>query len=182
MEDNKIIQLYFERNEDAIAKTSDKYGRYLNVIANNVLNDEEDTKECVNDTYLKAWNVIPPQIPQNFKIFLGRITRNLAIDKYRNNHAKKRYDGMTVLLSELDECIMDRGLIEEDILAKELAEYINIWLSDLKEKQRVIFVKRFWYGHSVEKIATSLNMRSNSVSVVIKRLKTDLANYLANKI
>ena len=121
MEDNQIIELYFRRDESALTETAKKYGTFCFRIAMNVLSVKEDAEECVNDTYHTAWNQIPPTKPDSFKAFLGRIVRNFAISKYRALHAKKRFNGLEVMLSELGECVPGAESIEQEIEAKELS-------------------------------------------------------------
>ena len=113
MKDEEIIDLFFARNEEAISETEKKYGKYCSYIANNILKNKEDTDECVSDTYLNAWNTIPPQRPSIFKAFLGKITRNLALNLYKKDHTQKRYHGIAIAIDELAECIPDEFDIEE---------------------------------------------------------------------
>ena len=127
MEDEQIIELYFERLENAIIETNKKYGKYCNCIAFNILQNKEDSKECVNDTYLNVWNVIPPQRPNIFRLFLGKITRNLALKKYEKRKAKKRTDNVEVVLEELQEFVSNNS-IEQTAEYEDLVESINKFL------------------------------------------------------
>lgn len=181
VDDKTIIQHYWDRDECAIAETDEKYGSYCRSIANNILSDREDTQECVNDTYLKTWNTIPPQWPRVLPAFLGRIVRNLAINMYERNNAIKRGGGQPVLaLHELEECIPDRAMdIECD--ENELGEIIDSFLGLLSSKNRKIFVMRYWYTESVRNISECMKMSENSVSAVLKRLRKKLRKYLAEK-
>ena len=155
MEDLEIIELFFERNENAINETERKYGRYLFKIAYNILFDSEDCKECVNDTYMKAWNVIPPQNPKVLSTFLGKITRRLAIDVFRKKHAEKRGDSEFALsLSELDECVPEKFSAEDKFDENELSESINRFLSSLSEENRDIFICRYFYSDYIKEIAS----------------------------
>ncbi len=155
MEDFKIIELFFERKECAIAETERKYGRYLSKIAYNILFDSEDSEECVNDTYMKAWNTIPPQKPMVLRSFLGKITRSLAIDIFRKKHAEKRGNSEFALsLSELDECIPDKLSAESEFEQKELSESINRFLASLSKENCDIFICRYFYSDSIKEIAS----------------------------
>ena len=178
MLDNEIIKLYYARKEQAISETAVKYGKYLNHIAFGILGSKEDSEECVNDTYHKAWNSIPPQLPDSLIAFLGRITRNLSISRYRANHAAKRYDGMELMLSELEECIPDHNDVESTIEAKMLSEMISKWLYTLEESDRVLFVRRYWYALSAQELAAEFNTTVNSLNVKLCRLRKSLKAYL----
>ena len=133
MEDKQIIELYFERNEQAIRETENQYGSFCLRIAMNILSIREDAEECVNDTYYSVWKQIPPTVPVSFRAFLGRITRNLSISRFRAMRAKKRYSGMEVLLSELEDCVPSSVNVEQFMEAKQLSEYISDWLDSFSE-------------------------------------------------
>ena len=142
MEDSRIIELYWERSEQAIAETAAKYGSYCYTIAYNVLHNREDAGECVNDTYLGAWDSMPPQRPSILSAFLGKITRNLALKCWRDAHVQKRGGGqLPVVLEELEECISGRLSVEEQIEAKLLSEWINDFVAQLAEEERQVFGK-----------------------------------------
>ena len=126
MEDSMIIEMYWNRNESAIEETDKKYGSYCFAVANNILNSKEDSDECVNDTWLRAWNAIPPKKPERFRVFLARITRNLSFDKYKMKNASRRKGEMLYILDELSECIPAGNSIEESFDAAELENYIDI--------------------------------------------------------
>lgn len=181
MLDNEIINLYFARNEDAITETDMKYGKYLNRIAFNVLGSPEDSEECVNDTYHSAWNIIPPQIPLSLMAFLGKITRNLSISRYRANHALKRYNGMEIMLSELEECVPDSFSVEGEIEAKEVSGAISAWLRTLGEDDRRMFVRRYWYGIGASELAGEEHITVNRVNVRLCRLRKGLKAYLVKE-
>lgn len=179
MEDLKIIELFFDRKEYAIAETERKYGHYLLKIAYNILFDTEDSEECVNDTYMKAWNTIPPQRPKVLSTFLGKITRHLAIDVFRRKHAEKRGNSEFALsLSELDECIPDSFSAEAEFEQKELSENINRFLASLSKENRDIFVCRYFYSDSIKEISsffgTSETKIKNSLFRSRKILKEQL--------
>lgn len=180
MEDSKIIELYWQRNEDAIKQTQDKYGRYCHSIAYNILCSDEDAKECVNDTYVKTWNSIPPTRPTRFSSFIGKITRNLALDRYDVSKAQKRDGGILESLDELAECIPDvqGGEIAADA---ELGEAINGFLAELSKRKRIIFMQRYWYCCSVKDIALNLGMSESNVKVTLMRTRNEFREYLTRK-
>ena len=181
MEDNQIIDLYFRRDESALTETANKYGTFCLRIAMNVVNVREDAEECVNDTYHTAWNQIPPIRPYSFKAFLGRIVRNFAISKYRALHAKKRFNGLEVMLSELGDCVPAAESVEQEMEAKELTEYINSWLADLKQEDRVLFVRRYWYGDEVKDLARKCGVSGTQMTQRMLRLRRKLKEYLTEK-
>ena len=181
MEDNQIIDLYFHRDESALTETANKYGTFCLRIAMNVVNVREDAEECVNDTYHTAWNQIPPTRPDSFKAFLGRIVRNFAISKYRALHAKKRFNGLEVMLSEIGDCIPATESVEQEMEAKELTEYINSWLADLKQEDRLLFVRRYWYGDEVKDLARKCGVSGTQMTQRMLRLRRKLKEYLTEK-
>ena len=182
MDDAKIVQLYFERNEQAIKETAKKYGRYCTSIAKNILGNDEDAEECVNDTYLNTWNSIPPHKPKMLSSFLGKIVRNLAFNRYKHNHADKRGGGeLTLVLDELAECVSGSDNVADAYLMKELVSSINQFLSTLPEDKRNIFIRRYWYTESVVAIAKRYNMESTAVSMTLSRLRIKLHNYLIER-
>ena len=181
MEDQQIIELYFCRDESALTETAKKYGTFCLRIAMNVLNIKEDAEECVNDTYHTAWNQIPPTKPDSFRAFLGRIVRNFAISKYRSLHAKKRFNGLEVMLSELGDCIPSIESVEQEFEAKELTQYINIWLSELKAEDRVLFVRRYWYGDEVRDLARKCGVTGTQMTQRMLRLRRKLKAFLEEK-
>lgn len=181
MEDRQIIELYFQRNETAITETANKYGAFCHKIAMNILSIREDAEECVNDTYHSVWNQIPPTNPNSFRAFLGRITRNLSISRFRTLHAQKRYAGMELMLSELEECIPAPNTIERTIESKELTGYINKWLTTLPEQDAMLFLRRYWYGDSVKDLAKKTNLTAAKMAQTMLRLRKSLKAYLEQK-
>ena len=181
MEDQQIIELYFCRDESALTETAKKYGTFCLRIAMNVLNVKEDAEECVNDTYHTAWNQIPPTKPESFKAFLGKIVRNWSISKYRARHAKKRFNGMELMLSELNDCVPAAGDVEQEIEAKELTEFINLWLEGLKTEERVLFVRRYWYGEEVRDLAKKCGVTATKMTQKLLRLRRKLKAFLTEK-
>ena len=178
MDDAKIVQLYWDRNEQAIPATADKYGNYCNSIAKNILGNKEDAEECVNDTYLNAWNSMPPHRPSILSTFLGKITRNLSIKCYKRNTADKRGGGQaTVVLDEIAEFVSDTDSVEREIDRKELVKVIDDFLDRLPTDKKVIFVCRYWYFDSISDIAVRFGMTENNVSVTLNRLRLKLHTF-----
>ena len=174
MEDIQIIELYWQRNEQAITETSSKYGMFCFSIARNSLSIHEDAEECVNDTYHQVWNVIPPQRPNKFRPWLGKIVRNIALNLWNKNHTQKRYAGMTELLSELEDCIPASQTVEAEIEEKELAEHIDRWLRSLDREDRILFVRRYWNGVPLCDLASEIGMASGKLAQRMYRLRISL--------
>ncbi len=182
MEDAKIVQLYWDRDEQAIPATSDKYGSYCASIARNILGNAEDAEECVNDTYLHAWNAMPPHRPKMLSTFLGKLTRNLSLNRCRHNDAEKRGGGQSAaVLDELAELVSGGGEPEQEIDRRELLEAINVFLDELPRDKRRIFVCRYWYFDSVSEIAARFGLTENRVSVTLSRLRRKLHDYLSER-
>lgn len=182
MEDRRIVQLYWDRDQNAIAFTAKKYGGYCTSIAMNILANNEDAEECVNDTYLNAWNSMPPHKPGVLSTFLGKITRNLSLNRYRQNHAVKR-GGYNVpeVLDELSDCVSDTDTVEQEIDRRELINTINDFLASLSREKCNIFVCRYWYFDSISDIAKRFKMTENNVYVTLSRLRNQLHNYLTER-
>lgn len=178
MEDRQIIDLYWTRDETAIDETARKYGSFCHKIAVNILSLEEDARECVNDAYYKAWTSIPPQRPASLRAWLGRVIRNIAINRWNQNHAKKRYSGMEQLLDELAECIPDSGTVEDEVECLELTAILNEWLSRLPSDERILFVRRYWYGDSLKELANRMDISSAKLAKTMYRLRLDLKSVL----
>lgn len=175
MEDSQIIELYLHRNSDAIRETEIKYGAYCMTIANRILRNREDSEECVNDTWLRAWNSIPPQIPRKMKMFLAKITRNLATNRFQAETAAKRGGGeQTLVLEELEECVAGSQNVEKELEAKELDECVRTFVRDLPEKEGNVFVRRYFFTESVAEIADRYGMTDNNVTVILCRVRKKL--------
>lgn len=176
MEDNLIIELYFRRDQRAVSETDVKYGKLCRSISIRIVRDENDAEECVNDTYLHAWNTIPPQRPNSLSAFLGRIVRNLSLDRYRRNTAEKRGGAAGFApFDELEECIPDTAVsIERQIEERELSACINAFLEELPQEQRVCFMRRYWLGEPLSDIAKRYGMSANSLGVTMHRLRAKL--------
>ena len=172
MEDEKIIELYFERNESAISETAEKYGNYLYKIAFNILSDNEDSEESVNDTYMSAWNTIPPEKPNVFSAFLSKITRYISLNRYRAGKAEKRGGGeIDAAFEEIEECVPDKSNIYDEIETKELAEIISDYLKKLPETERKIFVCRYYYLDSLSDISKQFGFSQSKVASMLHRTR-----------
>lgn len=178
MEDTQIVALYFSRSESAIEESSKKYGAALLRIAYNILSSHEDSEECVEDTYMRAWNSVPPQKPRSLGAYLGRIVRNLSINRWHENHAQKRFAGVEVLLSELSDCIPASQSVEEELTAEELSQRISEWLTMLPVDERVMFLRRYWYGDSLEMLARECGSTQNKLAGRLYRLRIKLKEAL----
>lgn len=182
MDDEAIIQMYLERDEKAIIATSEKYGAYCLSIASNILDNHEDAKECVNDTYLNTWNSIPPNRPKMLSAYLGKIVRNLSFNRYKKNKSQKRGFGqMDVILDEISEIVGRSNHPEEALNYKLLCENINSFLFGIPEKKRKIFVCRYWYADSIKDIAKRFEMTQSNVSVTLNRLRSKLHKFLIER-
>ncbi len=179
MEDNRIVDLYWQRDESAISETQQKYGNYLTKIAYNILADVEDSRESVNDTYLKAWYSMPPQKPCVLSTFLGRITRQISIDIYRKKNAKKRQGSEYALaLDELYDCASHNGAPEKEIEAQLLAKCIGDYLMTVSDEARNIFVCRYYFFDSMREIADHFGISESKVKSSLHRTRTGLKAYL----
>lgn len=174
MTDHEIIELFFARDEGAIRETDKKYGRYCHSIAQNILKSTPDAEECVNDTYLQAWRSIPPHRPAVLRLYLGKITRRLAIDKYRANKSRNR--GLEVALDEIAEILPAR---EED--DSELPALLADFLASLPAEERNLFILRYYNGHTVARLAKAFKMKPNNLSARLYRTREKLRAYLAER-
>lgn len=181
MEDSRIISLFFERSEQAIRELDCKYGGAVRKTAANILDDRQDVEECVNDTYLKVWNSIPPHAPNPLAAYVCRISRNLAINRYHANHAGKRGTNYGLVLDEMEECIPSGVSVETELEAKELSAAINRFLSTLPPEDRFLFVRRYWYADSVADLAAVTNSKVSRISVRLFRLREKLRNKLVKE-
>lgn len=182
MEDAQIIDLYWARQERALAETDRKYGGYCRAIAMNILKSHEDSEECVSDTWLRAWNAMPPQRPALLQAFLGRITRNLSLDRHRRAAAEKRGGGtLPLALEELGECVGAPGRVEEQLEQKELAQAIDRFLRELPERECSVFLRRYWYVDSISDIAVRFGLKENTVKSVLFRTRAQLRDYLTGE-
>ena len=179
MEDNQILDLYWERNPEAISQTDQKYGAYCRQISFQILRSREDSEECVNDTWLRAWNAMPPQRPAILPSFLGRITRNLSLDRYKAGHTGKRGGGqLLVALEELGTCIPAAESVEKALEDAELSRLIDRFLRTLPEKDQCIFLRRYWYVDTTLEIAHRYKMAEGTVKSSLHRSRQRLKAYL----
>lgn len=178
MEDSMIITLYNDRDERAIVESDAKYGAFCLAIAENILQSRPDSEECVNDTWLRAWNAIPPQLPRSLRAFFGRITRNLAFDRYRRRMSEKRGGELTVALDELGECVAHPDTVEDEIDARALGEAIDIFLGTLSERDRNVFLCRYYYTYSTADIAQAFGVKENYLRNLLSRLRGRLRAHL----
>ncbi len=178
MTDEEIISLFFERSEQAISELAAKHGAAVKRVALNILNDEEDARECVNDTWLGAWNSIPPNRPDPLRTYVCRIARNLAAKRFHAETAKKRCSQYDLALDELAECIPDRTGVEDVVAAKELADCIDRFLDTLSYEDRYLFMRRYWYADPLQSIAGSAGMSCGAAAVRLHRVRKKLKTML----
>ena len=179
MDDEKIVELYWERDENAIRQTQLKYGRYCYSIAFNILGDREDSEECESDTYLDAWNSIPPEKPPYLSAYLGMIARRRALDRYRHKRAQKRVeDKFAVSLCELEECLASEKSVVDELAEKELAKAISDFLYTLSETECNVFLRRYWYFDSIADICKRYGYGQSRVKMMLKRSREKLMKYL----
>ena len=182
MDDAMIIDLYFDRNEQAVDETARKYGNYCFTISKNILKNEGDAEECVNDTYLKAWNNIPPTKPLKLGTFLGRITRNLSLDRYKFNRTKKREGSeFELLLTELEDCISSDLTVEAEFDSNFVVQIINEWLLSQITENRKLFVRRYWHAESIKDLGNNYQMSESKVKSILFRMRKNLKIHLGEE-
>ena len=177
MDDKQIVDLFFERNENAILETEKKYSRYVNYIAANILPIKEDCEECASDVYLRLWNSIPPAKPDSLKSYIGTVTRNLALDMHDKNTAQKRKGEANLVYDEIAECIPATDT-EEITESMALKSAINKFLGSLNQRKRIVFMQRYWYLSSVKEIAEKNGLTENNVKITLMRLRAKLKKFL----
>ena len=178
MEDSAIIDLYWARDQLAIAASDEKYGALCRSLSQNILFNREDAEECVNDTWHRAWDTMPPQRPGSLRAYLARIVRNLSIDRWRARKARKRGGGLEVLLSELEDCVPVSSSAEEEAEARRVTDCIDRWLDTLPKTDRVAFVRRYWYGQRVDELAVQLGSTPKQMAQRLFRLRGSLRRAL----
>ncbi|MBR5524674.1 MAG: RNA polymerase sigma factor [Clostridia bacterium] len=179
MEDNRIVELFFARDEAALRLTREKYGRYLYAIAYGILQDAGDAQECENDTYLCAWQQIPPQQPRVLSAFLGAIARRQALDRYRHRHTAKRGGGVADLsLTELEECVPAGSTVYDGVESRELAAAISAFLHTLPEEECDLFLRRYWYMDSISALAQRYNCSQGRIRIWLMRTRRRLRDRL----
>ena len=179
MRDSDIVDLYWKRSELAIKETEKKYGRYCYSISYNILQNSEEAKECVNDTYLGAWESMPPNRPSRLSTYLGKITRNLSLNRFKYYSAEKRGLGQTELaLVELEDCISSKFSVEQVAEEKMLVQVLETFLWNQKEQKRNMFIRRYWYLQSIKEIARDYRMSESKVTSLLFRVRKELKEYL----
>lgn len=179
MKDHEIIDLYWKRDESAIPTSSEKYGSYCHSISYNILHNDQDAEECVNDTWLGAWKAMPPHRPERLSTFLGKITRNLSLDRFKKYTAAKRGLGQTELvLSELEDSIPDETSVEQILDEMILVKAINDFLYAQTEQKRNVFIRRYWYLFPIKDIAAVYDMSESKVASLLFRMRNDLKMHL----
>ena len=179
MDDSGIVDLFWARNQDAIAETDKKYGPYCRQISYNILRSAQDADECVNDAWLKAWNAMPPQRPQKLQAFLGKIVRNLSLDRWDRDRAGKRGGGQTaLLLSELSDCIPAPQTVEKALDDAAITAAVSAWLRQQTPKNHVAFVRRYWYADTTAQVARQVGLTEGGVKSLLHRLRESLRNHL----
>ena len=175
MEDSQIIELYWQKNTAAISESANKYGAYCFTIADNILHNTEDSEECVNDTWLHAWNAMPPGRPTVLRMFLAKITRNLSLDRFYARNAEKRGGGeITLVLDELAECLASRANVEAAYEGKELTQCIRHFVRELSERDGNVFVRRYFFTEPIAAIADRYGLTENNVMVILNRTRKKL--------
>ena len=180
MDDKKIIELYFRRDEDAITQTKECYGERLKALAYRILRSSEDAEECENDTYMKAWESIPPQQPQHFFAYLAKICRNTALNMLEKQKAEKRSAVIVELSHELSECLPDKQSLE-DTAEQELCEIISEFLKTVSKENRIIFIRRYFLSEAISDISKALSISESKVKSSLFRTRNKLRDYLSKE-
>lgn len=182
MDDASIVDLYWARSDNAIKETASKYGKYCYAIANNILFNSEDADESVNDTYWGAWNSMPPHRPSVLSSFLGKITRRISLNKWRDRHRERRGGGeVSIVLDELEDCLPSDYNLEEEILAAEMGMAINSFLIKLPDAERRVFICRYWYLDPISAICKQFGFSESKVKSMLHRTRSKLSLYLAKE-
>lgn len=179
MEDYNIVKLFWDRSEEAIKETSHKYANYCYRIAHNILSNEEDAEECVNDTYLNTWNSIPSHRPEHLSTYLGKITRNLAINRYKKRNSAKNGGGnLHYVLDELNECLPSNECVEDKVDEECVKEIINHFLYTISKEECNVFIRRYWYADSIFAISERYSLSASKVKSMLYRTRKKLKQYL----
>lgn len=181
MEDEKIIDLFFVRSEQAIRELDNKYGKICHNFSYNIVNSRQDAEECVNDAYLGAWNAIPPAKPNPLLSYIVKIVRNISLKIYYRKEAAKRNSTYTIAMEEIEACIADPNTVEAEIEARELARIIESFLDTLTVENRVIFMRRYWFSDSCKDIAEFVGLSEKNISVRLTRIRQKMKSYLAER-
>ncbi|MGN1138562.1 MAG: RNA polymerase sigma factor [Ruminococcus sp.] len=179
MEDRTIVEMYLNRNENAIKQTKEKYGHRLQALSENIVQDVQTAEECVNDTYLEAWNLIPPNEPRDYLYsFLARIVRHISLNSCRRKNRLKRNGKVLELTAEMEQCIPDTHSVDNQINQILLQETINKFLSELETEKRIIFMRRYWYLDSISQISRQFNFTESKVKTILFRCRNKLREQL----
>ncbi len=178
MEDTAIVTLYWQRDPEAIQASDEKYGPLCRSVSFNILRSREDADECVNDTWHRAWDTMPPQKPGSLRAYLCRIVRNLSIDRWRAGRSQKRGEGLEALTLELEDCVPAVPSAEEQWETREIAAAVERWLAELSDGDRALFLRRYWYAEAVKDLAGQLGWSPNRLSQRLRRLRLDLRQAL----
>ena len=181
IEDEKIIELFFHRSEEAIRELDIKYGKVYQKLSYNIVNNRQDAEECVNDAYLGAWNAIPPARPDPLLTYICKIVRNISLKIYYRKEAAKRSSHYTIAMEEIEACIADPNTVETEIEARELARIIESFLDTLTIENRVIFMRRYWFSDSCKDIAEFIGLTEKNISVRLTRIRQKMKDYLAER-
>ena len=178
MEDEKIIALYWSRDQQALGESQRKYGAFCLRLSENILASREDAEECVSDTWLRAWDTMPPQRPNSLRAYLSRICRNLSLDRWRAKRAQKRGEGLEVLLEELEDCVPAVPSAEAAAESREITRCIDQWLGTLEQEDRTAFLRRYWYGQQVKELAKQAGCAPQKMAQRLYRLRQSLRRAL----
>lgn len=181
MEDEKIVELFFERSEQGIRELDKKYGKVCHNLSYNIVSSWHDAEECVNDAYLGAWNAIPPAKPNPLRAYICKIVRNLSLKIYYRKEAVKRSSHYTIAMEEIEACIADPNTVEAEIEARELARIIESFLDTLTVENRVIFMRRYWFSDSCKDIAEFVGLTEKNISVRLTRIRQKMKQYLIER-
>ena len=181
IDDEKIIEMFFQRSEQGIRELDVKYGKICHNLLYNIVNNRQDAEECVNDAYLGAWNAIPPVRPDPLLSYIVKIVRNISLKTYWRKEAAKRSSRYTIALEELETCIADQKTVEDEIEAKELARIIEEFLDTPTLENRVIFMRRYWFADSCKDIAGLMGLSEKSISVRLTRIREKMKQYLIER-
>lgn len=181
MDDTKIIELFFQRDQQAIRELDAKYGKACHSLSFNIVNNRQDAEECVNDAYLGAWNAIPPAKPDPLLTYLCKMVRNISLNAYYKREAAKRSSRYTVAMEEIEACIAAPDMVEAEIEARELARIIEGFLDMLTPEDRVIFLRRYWFADRCRDIAERVGLTEKNISVRLTRIREKLRKYLIER-
>ncbi len=181
IDDEKIIEMFFERSEQGIRELDNKYGKICHTLSYNIVSSRQDAEECVNDAYLGAWNAIPPAHPNPLLAYICKIVRNISLKIYYRKEAAKRSSHYTIAMEEIEACITDQNTVEAEIEARELARIIESFLDTLTVKNRVIFMRRYWFFDSCKDIAELVGLTEKNISVRLTRIRQKMKEYLAER-